>query len=298
MAEPDLSGIMAERRRLVDAALERWLPQQAECPPRIHEAMRYSVFAGGKRLRPLLVLLACEAVGGKPEDALPAAAALEMIHTYSLIHDDLPAMDDDDYRRGRPTCHKVYGEAIAILAGDALLTQAFQVLADSSGMEIPADRRVQIVAEIALAAGSQGMVGGQAMDIIAEGQQIQPATLLYLHTHKTGCLIRASIRAGAMAGGADCLYLDALTRYGERVGLAFQIVDDILDIEGSSQEMGKTAGSDLRKKKATYPAVLGMEVSRKEAGRLLQEAKDALHPLGEAAGVLIALADFVGRRRH
>jgi geranylgeranyl diphosphate synthase, type II len=298
MAEVDLSGIMAERRKLVDAALERWLPQQDECPPRIHEAMRYSVFAGGKRLRPLLALLACEAVGGKPEEALPVAVALEMIHTYSLIHDDLPAMDDDDYRRGRLTCHKVYGEAIAILAGDALLTQAFHVLADSSEMEIPAARRVRIVAEIALAAGSQGMVGGQAMDIVAEGQQIQPATLLYLHTHKTGCLIRASIRAGAMAGGAEDLCLDALTRYGERVGLAFQIVDDILDIEGSSQEMGKTAGSDLRKKKATYPAVLGMEVSRGEAARLLQEAKAALRPLGEAAGVLIALADFVGQRRH
>lgn len=298
MAEPDLSGIMAERSRLVDAALERWLPVQGECPPKIHEAMRYSVFAGGKRLRPLLALLACEAVGGKPEDALPVAAALEMIHTYSLIHDDLPAMDDDDYRRGRPTCHKVYGEAIAILAGDALLTQAFHLLADASETGIPAARRVQIVAEIALAAGSQGMVGGQAMDIIAEGQQIHPATLLYLHTHKTGCLIRASIRVGAMAGGAEGPSLDALTRYGERVGLAFQIVDDILDIEGSSQEMGKTAGSDLRKKKATYPAVMGMEASRQDAARLLGEAKEALRPLGAAGLHLTALADFVGNRRH
>ena len=298
MAEPDLAGIMAERRRLVDAALERWLPPQGECPPKIHEAMRYSVFAGGKRLRPLLALLACEAVGGKPEDALPVAAALEMIHTYSLIHDDLPAMDDDDYRRGRPTCHTVYGEAMAILAGDALLTQAFHVLANSAGREIPAVRCARIVAEIAEAAGSLGMVGGQAMDIIAEGQQIQPETLLYLHTHKTGCLIRASIRAGAIAGGAEDLHLDALTRYGELVGLAFQIVDDILDIEGSSQEMGKSAGSDLRKKKATYPAVLGMEVSRRDAARLLQEAKAALHPLGDAGENLIALADFVGQRRH
>ena len=298
MAEPDLLGIMAERRRLVDAALERWLPEQGPCPPKIHEAMRYSVFAGGKRLRPLLALLACEAVGGRPEDALPAAAALEMIHTYSLIHDDLPAMDDDDYRRGRLTCHKVYGEAIAILAGDALLTQAFQVLADSSGAEIPASRRVHIVAEIAEAAGSLGMVGGQAMDILAEGQQIDRATLLYLHTHKTGCLIRSSIRSGAIAGGAAGAKLDALTRYGERLGLAFQIVDDILDIEGSTEEMGKTAGSDLRKGKATYPGVVGMEVSRREAAGLLQEAKEALRPLGEGGAVLVALADFVGRRRH
>ena len=298
MAEPDLPGIMAERRRLVDDALERWLPEQGACPPRIHEAMRYSVFAGGKRLRPLLAFLACEAVGGKSEDALPVAAALEMIHTYSLIHDDLPAMDDDDYRRGRLTCHKVYGEAIAILAGDALLTQAFQVLADPASTGIPPVRRVQIVAEIAEAAGSQGMVGGQAMDIIAEGQQIDRATLLYLHTHKTGCLIRASIRAGALAGGAEGWRLDALTRYGERVGLAFQIVDDILDIEGTSEEMGKTAGSDIRKKKATYPAVMGMETSRRDAAQFLQEAKDALQPLGEAGAVLLALADFVGRRRH
>jgi geranylgeranyl diphosphate synthase type II len=298
MAEPDVPAILAERRQAVETALERWLPIQDVVPPKIHEAMRYSVFAGGKRLRPVLALLACEAVGGKPEDALPVAAALEMIHTYSLIHDDLPAMDDDDYRRGRPTCHKVYGEAIAILAGDALLTQAFLVLADPAALAIPACRRLQIVAEIAEAAGSQGMVGGQAMDILAEGQAIAQATLLYLHTHKTGALIRASIRAGGLAGGATAGSLEALTCYGERVGLAFQIVDDILDIEGSTAEMGKTAGSDVRRKKATYPAVVGLEVSRQEAARLLQEGKDALRPLGEQGRALAALADFVGRRRH
>ncbi len=298
MSEPDVPAILTERRQAVDAALERWLPPQEAVPPKIHEAMRYSVFAGGKRLRPILALLACEAVGRKPEDALPVAAALEMIHTYSLIHDDLPAMDDDDYRRGRPTCHKVYGEAIAILAGDALLTQAFLVLADPSALAIPASRRLQIVAEIAEAAGSRGMVGGQAMDILAEGRAIDRATLLYLHTHKTGALIRASIRAGGLAGGAQGERLDALTRYGERVGLAFQIVDDILDIEGSTAEMGKTAGSDVRRKKATYPAVMGLEASRQEAAGLLQEGKDALRPLGEEGRALAALADFVGRRRH
>ncbi len=293
-----LAGMMTERRKLVDAALDRWLPEAGDRPPKIHEAMRYSVFAGGKRLRPLLALLACEAVGGKPEDALPAAAALEMIHTYSLIHDDLPAMDDDDFRRGRPTCHKAFGEAIAILAGDALLTQAFQVLADPAAGGVPPARRLQIIAEIAEAAGSLGMVGGQAQDILAEGQHIDLATLLYLHTHKTGALIRASIRAGGIAGGAEGDRLEALTRFGVKVGLAFQIVDDILDIEGSSELLGKTVGSDARKKKATYPAVVGMEESRREAASLLAEAKEALRPLGPAAEPLLALADFVGQRRH
>jgi len=293
-----LAAIMADRRRLVEAGLERWLPQQGDHPPTIHEAMRYSVFAGGKRLRPLLVLLACEAVGGNPEDALPAAVALEMIHTYSLIHDDLPAMDDDDYRRGRRTCHRVYGEAVAILAGDALLTHAFQVLADPAATRVPPAQRLQVVAEIAEAAGSRGMVGGQAMDILAEGREIDRPTLLYLHTHKTGALIRASVRVGAIAGGAGEEQLLALTRYGERIGLAFQIVDDILDIEGSSAEMGKTAGSDLRRKKATYPAVMGLEESRRQATHLLQEAKEVLHTLGEKGAILAALAAFIGSRRH
>ncbi len=293
----DLGEIMAERRAQVDAALERWLPPATTPPPTIHEAMRYSVFAGGKRLRPLLALFGCEAVGGKLEDAIPAAVALELIHTYSLVHDDLPAMDDDDFRRGRPTCHKVYGEAIAILAGDALLTHAFQVLADPAGGNLAASRRLQIVAEVSAAAGSVGMVGGQTMDIQAEGKALDPATLLALHAKKTGALLRASLRVGGLAGGADDAALESLTRYGERLGLAFQIVDDILDIEGSSAEMGKTAGSDLRKHKATYPAVFGLEASRVEAARLLEEARHAIGSLGERGGVLIALADFVGRRR-
>jgi geranylgeranyl diphosphate synthase type II len=297
-ADVDLPGIMANRRALVDAALERWLPVQGERPPQVHEAMRYSVFAGGKRLRPLLVLLACEAVGGEPADALPAAAALELIHTYSLIHDDLPAMDDDDFRRGRPTCHKVYGEAMAILAGDGLLTEAFRVLADPGAGRVPPARRLQIIAEIAEAAGSLGMVGGQATDILSEGRAIDRETLLDLHARKTGALIRVSIRAGGIAGGADAGSLAALTRYGEAVGLAFQIVDDILDIEGATEEMGKTAGSDARKHKATYPALFGLEPSRQDAARLLSEAKAALRPLGEKASPLAALADFVGNRRH
>jgi len=297
LAGRTLADIMAERRTLVEAALTQWLPG-AEVPPvTIHEAMRYSVLAGGKRLRPMLAFFGCEAVGGKLEDAMPAAVALELIHTYSLVHDDLPAMDDDDYRRGRPTCHKVYGEAVAILAGDALLTHAFLVLADPAAGGVPASRRLQIVAEIASAAGSVGMVGGQTMDIQAEGQRLDPETLLVLHAKKTGALLRASLRVGALAGGADEAALAALTRYGERLGLAFQIVDDILDIEGNSAEMGKTAGSDLRKKKATYPAVFGLETARRDAARLLREATEALGLLGEGGAVLAALAEYVGTRR-
>jgi geranylgeranyl diphosphate synthase type II len=293
-----LAEVLTRQRALVDAALERWLPPQDERPPRVHEAMRYSVFAGGKRLRPVLALLAAEAAGGKAEDAMPVAVALEMIHTYSLIHDDLPAMDDDDFRRGRPTCHKVYGEAIAILAGDALLTRAFEVLSSPEALPAAPPRVLQIIAEIAGAAGSHGMVGGQAMDVIAEGQAIDFATLRYLHAHKTGALIRASIRAGAIAGGARGEALDALTRYADRLGLAFQIVDDILDVEGDSAEMGKTAGSDERRHKATYPAIVGLEASRREVERLLDEARAVLAPLGARATHLLALADFVGRRRH
>jgi len=228
---------------------------------------------------------------------LHLGAGIEMMHTYSLIHDDLPALDNDDLRRGRPTCHKVYGEAVAILAGDALLTHAFQVLADATSTGVPAARRLQIIAEIAAAAGSLGMVGGQTMDIQAEGKALDPTTLLTLHSKKTGALLRASLRVGGLAGAADDAAMASLTRYGERLGLAFQIVDDVLDIEGSSVEMGKTAGSDLRKHKATYPAVFGLEASRREAARLLAEAREAVCPLGDGGAVLVALADFVGRRR-
>jgi geranylgeranyl diphosphate synthase type II len=297
MAERDLTELLAAYRGEVEAALERWLPPQTDSPPIIHEAMRYSVFAGGKRLRPVLVLAACEAMGGRAVDALPPAVALELIHTYSLIHDDLPAMDDDDFRRGRPTSHKVYGEAMAILAGDGLLTHAFQVLADPAGDGVPATARLRIAAEIAEAAGSLGMVGGQVMDMLAEGKAVEREALLLLHRRKTGALIRAAVRVGGIAGGADGAALEALTRYAERVGLAFQIVDDILDLEGSTEEMGKTAGSDLRKQKATYPSVFGMETAKRHAESLLAEAKAALGPLGEAGWALAALADYVGRRR-
>ena len=295
----DIRQYLEAMRQRVDAALDQWLPPAAEHPPQIHEAMRYSVLAGGKRVRPILALAAAEAAGGGAEDALPAAAALEMIHTYSLIHDDLPAMDDDDFRRGRPTCHKVYGEAIAILAGDALLTHAFHVLADPRAMPgVPATRRVQVVYEVAEAAGSRGMVGGQVVDILSEDREIGPETLRYLHAHKTGALIRASVRVGGILGGANGVALEDLSGYGDRVGLAFQVVDDILDLEGATEELGKPAGSDLKKKKATYPALMGIEGSRREAARLIDEAKAALAAFGEKAWALAALADFIGSRRN
>jgi len=293
----DLQEYLAERRKLVDDALERFLPPDDAPPPTVHRAMRYSVMAGGKRLRPILVIAGAEAVGAAPETALPTACALEMIHTYSLIHDDLPAMDDDDYRRGRPTSHKVFGEAMAILAGDALLTLAFRLIAENAALV--RDPRVvcEVVAEVAAAAGTEGMVGGQVVDIESEGKTVTAGTLDYIHTHKTAALIRASLRAGARLGGAAPDALAAVTTAGDRLGLAFQIVDDILDVEGSLAELGKTAGSDERKQKATYPAVHGLDASRRRARALIHEAKTALAPLGRAAAPIEALADFIFERR-
>lgn len=298
----DLGAYLAERRRLVDEALDRFLPKAEAYPPTIHEAMRYSVFAGGKRLRPILVIAGAEAAGGAAGRVLPTACAMELIHTYSLIHDDLPAMDDDDYRRGRPTSHKVFGEAIAILAGDALLTLAFRLLAENFAEGPKADaqdsaRLRQLLAEIAEAAGTSGMIGGQVVDVESEGRSVTAETLEYIHTHKTAALIRVSLRAGALLARAPEQVLEAIGLAGARLGLAFQIVDDILDVEGSLAELGKTAGSDRRKKKVTYPAHFGLEASRLRAKSLVEEAKSALAPLGAAATPVMALADFILERR-
>jgi geranylgeranyl diphosphate synthase type II len=262
--------------------------------------MRYSLLAGGKRLRPILCVAAAEAVGGKETQALPAACALECIHTYSLIHDDLPAMDDDDLRRGRPTSHKVFGEAMAILAGDALLTYAFQLLSDPALYEeqVKPEVMVEVIRFVADAAGAQGMVGGQVADVEAEGRHVDPAGLAYIHTHKTAALIRASVVSGALLGGGSSEEVEALARYGSAIGLAFQIVDDILDVIGDSESLGKAVGGDAAHDKATYPAVHGLEASRAEAEKLIKEACDALEPFGERGAPLEALALFVLERQR
>jgi len=291
-----LERYLADRRVLVDAALEQLLPAEDVPPPTVHRAMRYSVFAGGKRLRPTLVIAGAEAVGSAADDVLPTACAIEMIHTYSLIHDDLPAMDDDDYRRGHPTNHKVFGEAMAILAGDALLTLAFQAIAENAAK---VDPRVvaDVLADVARAAGTLGMVGGQVVDIESEGKRVTAETLEYIHTHKTAALIRASLRAGAMLGGGHPGAVEAITAAGDALGLAFQIVDDILDVEGNLAELGKSAGSDERKKKVTYPAHHGLDASRREARRLVEHAIAALDSLGPPAEPIKALGRFVLERR-
>lgn len=293
----DLAAYLAERRQAVDRALERFLPPADAVPQSVHAAMRYSVFAGGKRLRPILVIAGAEVVGGNAEPVMQTACALELIHTYSLIHDDLPAMDDDDYRRGRLTNHKVFGEAIAILAGDALLTLAVRLLAQNFADGRDPRLLAELLVEICNAAGTFGMIGGQAVDIESEGKSVDAETLEYIHTHKTAALIRAALRSGALLAGATAGELEVISQAGGRLGLAFQIVDDILDVEGSLEELGKTAGSDRRKKKVTYPEHFGLEASRLKAKSLIEEAKTGLRTLGSRAEPLIALAGFIFDRR-
>ncbi len=287
----DFKTYLKERIALVDAALHTSLPGEDILPAQLHQAMRYSLFAGGKRLRPVLVIAAAEAVGGHPEQVLHAACALEMIHTYSLIHDDLPAMDDDNLRRGRPTCHREYDEATAILAGDALLTEAFRLLADpvvNRGID-PA-QAMRVLELVARAASSRGMVGGQAVDMESEGKEVNFPTLEYIHTHKTGALILAAVQAGAYLADADEEQVKALTRYAESAGLAFQVADDILDVVGDQAQTGKDAGSDQARGKITYPALLGLADSRRRAEELYERAVAALEPLGESAEPLRQLA--------
>ena len=286
-------------RGLVDDALGIYLPPATAIPATIHEAMRYSVFAGGKRLRPILCVESAQLFAGPHDEAvevaMPAACAVEFIHTYSLIHDDLPALDNDDLRRGKPTCHKKFGEAMAILAGDALLTLAFQTLAQSP---IKPSRRVQMIAEVAQAAGTvRGMVGGQVADLEAERKKVNVAELEYIHQSKTAALIRASVLAGAISGGAGSSDVERLRRFGDAIGWAFQIVDDILDVEESSAALGKTAGKDQAQQKATYPSLLGLEESRDAANDLYLRAMNELDAYGAPADNLREIAKFLIQRR-
>ncbi len=290
-----LPAFFEEDRRDVEKSLDRLLPSEQTPPASIHGALRYSVFAGGKRIRPVLCLEAARVFSPDVAPALPVASALEFIHTYSLIHDDLPALDNDDLRRGKPTCHKQFGEATAILAGDALLTLAFETLAAAP---IEPARRVAVIPEIAAAAGTRnGMVGGQVADLEAEGKTPTPEMLEYIHRSKTAALIRASVVSGAICGGAGETDVARLRRYGESIGWEFQIVDDILDVEESSASLGKTAGKDQAQRKATYPALYGLERSRQMAQELATRASAELAPFGDRARNLRDLAEYLVQRR-
>ena len=290
-----LPAFFEEGRIAVDAALDRLLPTEITQPPSIHTAMRYSVFAGGKRIRPLLCLEAARIFGSDVTSVLHPACAIECIHTYSLIHDDLPALDNDDLRRGKPTCHKQFGEALAILAGDALLTLAFEII---GATPVPAERRVAILTEVATSAGTvRGMVGGQVADLEAERKPVSPEVLEYIHRSKTAALIRASVTSGALCGGAPADDVARLRRFGENIGWAFQVTDDILDVEESSAALGKTAGKDVAQQKATYPAVYGLAKSHEIANELATKAIAELASFGERATPLRQIAEFLVLRR-
>ena len=303
----NIKKYLQEKKLIVDSALERYFPNppegEGEVKPSnsLHKAIRHSLLDGGKRIRPILSIAAFEAVGGKGDYILPFSCALEMIHTYSLIHDDLPAMDNDDYRRGKPTCHKMFGEAIGILAGDGLLTEAFQLMTNRSSWGGPSSDKeliLDVVHEIAQAAGISGMVGGQVADIESEGKEVDLPLLQYIHTHKTGAMILASIRVGARLGGAGEETLRAFTRYGEGIGLAFQITDDILNVEGKAIALGKSTGTDLSRGKATYPSILGLEESKRRATELVQLAVESLKPYGPGAEPLREIARFIIAREN
>jgi geranylgeranyl diphosphate synthase type II len=292
----NLRDYLTEQRKVVDAELDHLVPSEATPPETIHRAVRYSLFAGGKRVRPILCMEAARAVSDATRGVETAACALEMIHTYSLIHDDLPALDNDDLRRGKPTCHKVFGEAMAILAGDALLTFAFQAL--GAIQTVDAARVSCMVLELATAAGTPGgMIAGQVRDLEGEGKTPDPRLLDTIHRAKTGALLRASVRMGAIYAGADGDELHALTKYGEHIGLAFQIIDDVLDVEATSEALGKTAGKDAAQHKITFPAVYGLDESRRMAEREREGAHSAVELFGGRARRLKELADHIVRRR-
>ncbi|NEP18929.1 MAG: polyprenyl synthetase family protein [Leptolyngbya sp. SIO4C1] len=292
----DLPAYLAERRAQVETALERSLP--VVYPETIYESMRYSLMAGGKRLRPILCLASCELVGGSLDIAMPTACALEMIHTMSLIHDDLPSMDDDDYRRGRLTNHKVYGEDVAILAGDALLAYAFEFIVRETKGVAP-QPVLSVVQRLGKAVGAAGLVGGQIVDLASEGQtDVTVETLNFIHMHKTAALLEASVVSGAVLGGADEIVVGQLTRYAQRIGLAFQIIDDVLDITSTPEELGKSVGKDVEAQKITYPSLWGLSESKQQAQQLIQEAKDELASFGDRRQPLVAIADYITARTN
>ena len=292
----DLKTYLKTTAAEVDAAMDSFLPKAKERPATIHAAMRYSVFAGGKRLRPVLCLAAAEACGGEISNALAPACAVELMHTYSLVHDDLPAMDDDDLRRGRPTCHKVYGEGMAVLCGDALLTEAFIVLAKAPTTKRYGTR--ELIAELAETGGSRKLIGGQVMDLEGEGKKLTKRDLVRIHEAKTAALLTTSLRLGGMSANATPAKLDALTKFGYALGLAFQVIDDILDVTQSTEVLGKTAGKDQAVEKSTYPAILGLEASRKEAAKLTKAAMEALKPFGKKAVRLEEIAAHLLKREY
>ena len=289
---------LKKRQDLVNSYLRKYLAGKkanSSCPQHLHKAMSYSLMAGGKRLRAILAIASYETSGLSLKNILPAAASIELIHTYSLIHDDLPAMDNDDFRRNKPTSHRVFGEAAAILAGDALLTDAFGIIA---GISAKPGTVNDIIKEIAYACGPDGMVGGQMADILSEDKKISARQLLYIHTHKTGALIRASVRTGALMAEVPREILNALTKYGENIGLAYQIADDILDIVGSKKELGKSTGTDTSRGKNTYPSLFGLEESQGKAENLIEGALNAIHKLDRKADPLREIANYIIRRRN
>ncbi len=296
--QPDLETYIGERRGAVEKALQEVFPGASGPAAEIVRSMQYSLFAGGKRLRPILCIAAAEAVGGGPSDVMPVACALEMIHTYSLIHDDLPAMDDDDLRRGKPTNHKVFGEALALLAGDGLLTEAFRLMA-SSGLQHRQNNQtlLRVIATVAEAAGYAGMVGGQVADMDCQGKTPDLASVQFIHRHKTAALIKASVVSGALLAGSTSSQIEAISLYGENTGLAFQISDDILDLESDATTLGKNVGMDIKLGKATYPAVTGMEGSKRVQSNLVEDALNALEAFDGRADPLRAIARYVIERK-
>ncbi|MCX5850155.1 MAG: polyprenyl synthetase family protein [Deltaproteobacteria bacterium] len=292
-----LKAYFQDRQKIVEEALLYYLPKEDNIPADIYKAVHYSVFNGGKRIRPILCLAAAEAVGGDLAPAMPIACALELIHTYSLIHDDLPSMDDDDFRRGQPTCHKVFGENIAILAGDALLTEAFVLLSRAEKVRLSAERRLAVVQEIANAAGICGMVGGQALDVLSEKSEPNENTLREIHRRKTGAIIVAAVKSGAIIFNAGKDKIQALAEYGINVGLAFQIADDILNVEGDRELMGKETGSDAARNKLTYPSLLGMGKAKEKLAKYIDAAVASLSGFDERAMPLIVIARYIMERK-